>query len=121
MRDDQAAAQARRRDRRRAAFHEAHRGHDVGTRSNGAVYCRTCVRPDTRVDQAAVDRAVAGDPPASLNAAERELAIVQLRGVALTFALIAARVGCSASTARQVYHRHMRAAAAVVDHAAAAA
>lgn len=87
-------------------YDELHQGHDVVVRSNGWPYCRSCRRGDRDIDEIAVVRAAAGDPPGYLTPAEREAAILELRGYGLTYALIAERVGCSLFTAWRACDRN---------------
>lgn len=73
---------------------ERHEGHDVTTTTAGRLYCRTCKRGDLDVDEIAVERAVAGQPPERLTIAEREAAVAQLLLAGLGPVEIARRVGC---------------------------
>lgn len=73
---------------------ERHEGHDVTTTTAGHLYCRTCKRGELDVDEIAVERAVAGQPPERLTTAEREAAVAQLLLAGLDLVEIARRVGC---------------------------
>ena len=73
---------------------ERHDGHDVTTTKAGRPYCRTCKRGELDVDEVAVARAVAGEPPERLTPAEREAAIAQLLLMGYGAAEIARRVNC---------------------------
>ena len=75
---------------------ERHEGHDVTTTTAGHMYCRTCKRGEHDVDEIAVERAVAGEPPERLTTAEREAAVARLLliGDGITLVEIAQRVGC---------------------------
>lgn len=101
----------------RARFDEKHAGHCVidtpRLTPNGVPYrrCLTCAPARRRsprpsdVDEVAVVRAVAGDPPPRLLPAERRAAILQLRP-ALPVPVIAEVVRCSQRTVE----RHLAAA-----------
>lgn len=72
---------------------------------NGWVFCRECRRIRDRAryvpahpDEAAIDRATAGDPPDRLTPRERHAAIHQLDARRLSAAVIAERVRCSTRT-----------------------
>lgn len=84
---------------------ERHEGHDVITTGHGRLYCRTCKRGDQDVDEIAVARAVAGDPPQRLTVAEREAAVAQLVLMGFRATEIARRVGCRPVSARQIMAR----------------
>jgi hypothetical protein len=84
---------------KRRRFARRHGDHDVITTSDGRPYCRTCVRGDHDIDEIAVVRAARGDAPERLRIAEREAAIVQLRGYGYSYRLIGERVGCTLRTA----------------------
>lgn len=73
---------------------ERHEGHDVTTTAAGHLYCRTCKRGELDVDEIAVERAVAGQPPERLTTAEREAAVAQLLLAGLDLVEIARRVRC---------------------------
>ncbi|MGK5529339.1 helix-turn-helix domain-containing protein [Streptomyces sp. URMC 129] len=80
-----------------------HPGHTVITDAAGRRYCVTCrsehrPRPAVEPDPIAVDRAIAGDPPASLLPAERAAAVAALRAADLTGRQIATRLGCAERT-----------------------
>lgn len=77
---------------------ERHEGHDVTTTSTGRVYCRTCKRGDQDVDEVAVARAVAGDPPGRLSVAEREAAVAELSLMGVGVVEIARRLRCDRQT-----------------------
>lgn len=96
---NRAAAAEREAAEWRRQWDEIHDGHDVVSRRDGRRACRTCIRGDADIDEAAVERAEGGDPPSRLTIAEREAAIVHLRSYGLTYALIAERVGCTLRTA----------------------
>jgi ATP/maltotriose-dependent transcriptional regulator MalT len=76
---------------------ERHQGHDVTTTAAGRLYCRTCHRGEHDVDEIAVERAVAGDPPDRLTTAEREAAVTQLVLMGVARDEIARRVNCDRS------------------------
>lgn len=83
----------------RARRHQnRHAGHEIRTRSNGTTHCLTCWRGDNDIDQAAVDRAVAGRPPAYMSYAERHAAILTLANKGLTRRQIAQTVGVCIET-----------------------
>lgn len=84
---------------------ERHAGHDVTTTSHGRLYCRTCKRGEQDVDEMAVARAVAGDPPSRLTVAEREAAVAQLSLMGFGVVEIAQRVGCSRWAAWDIRRR----------------
>lgn len=73
---------------------ERHAGHDTITTAAGRVYCLTCKRGELDVDDIAVGRAVAGEPPERLTPAEREAAVTQLLQARFALVEIAQRVGC---------------------------
>lgn len=90
-----------------------HRGRD----SLGRLICRECRRISARnrarrlytpaePDPAAIERAIAGDPPDRLTPRERHAAIQQLDTWQLTSTVIAERIRCS----RRTVHRHRAAA-----------
>ncbi|PWW50248.1 hypothetical protein [Actinokineospora spheciospongiae] len=103
QREHAAVHQARRTADARAAFAAEHAGHDTDRTRDGRNYCRTCRRGDDYIDEIAVERAVAGSPPARLTVAEREAAVVELRGFGYPFWLIAHRVGISLRTAWRLW------------------
>ncbi len=83
--------------------------------SRGWLYCRECNRLRARrnrdavtPDTAAIDRAVAGDPPERLTPRERQAAITRLDQWGLSSAVIAERIRCS----RRTVHRARSRAAA---------
>lgn len=82
---------------------------NLAHRPNGWAYCRACARIRSRnwfatnragagPDDAAIARAVAGDPPARLTPRERHAAIAQLDAQRLPASVIAERVHCSKRT-----------------------
>lgn len=77
---------------------ERHDGHDVTTTTDGRLYCRTCKRGAQDVDEIAVARAVAGDPPGRLTVAERESAVAQLSLMGVGVVEIARRLRCDRQT-----------------------
>lgn len=84
---------------------ERHEGHDVITTRHERLYCRTCTRGDRDVDEVAVARAVAGDPPQRLTVAEREAAVARLVLMGVGAIEIARRVGCTPVSARGIMAR----------------
>lgn len=90
-------------DRRFWAVHEGHRVTEEGP--TGRRRCLQCTPHRFDVDEVAVLRAVAGDPPQRLNPAERAAAVLQLHERQLPPEVIAERVGCSVRTVWRVYHR----------------
>lgn len=90
----------------RAEWDTLHAGHDVILKRDARWFCRSCYRGDLDIDEIAVERAESGDPPSRLTIAEREAAILHLRGYRLTYELIAARVGCTLRTAWKVCNRY---------------
>jgi DNA-binding NarL/FixJ family response regulator len=85
----------------------------------GGLICRECRRQTdhkkhlrryqpAQPDEAAIERAAAGDPPERLTPRERHAAITQLDRQQLSSAVIAERVGCS----RRTVHRARSRAAA---------
>lgn len=90
---------------RERKFTKRHGGHDVIPAADGRRYCRTCRNADD-VDEMAVERAAAGDPPARLTPAERAAAVLQLTGKGLTNEVIAQRIRCHPRT---VYAARQRA------------
>lgn len=90
----------------REKYDELHDEHDVIVKRDGRRFCRTCARGDLDIDEIAVERAESGDPPSHLTIAEREQAILHLRGYRLTYESIAERVGCSLRTAWKVCDRY---------------
>jgi len=76
-----------------------HAGHELIETRDGRHFCRTCHRGAQDVDEMAIVRAVAGDPPARLSPAERRAAVLELRALGLTLDLTAQRIGCARSTA----------------------
>lgn len=96
---------------RRRTWDRRHLDHDVRLSVSGRRTCRTCrasraARPE--VDEVAVRRAAAGDPPDRLRPVDRAEAVVRLRGRGLTHAAIAERVGCSVRTVERVLARTRR-------------
>jgi hypothetical protein len=87
-------------------FTYRHDGHDVIPTVDGRRYCRTCNTGAHDVDEIAVERAAGGEPPARLSRAEREAAVIELRGYGYPYWLIAARVGCSLRTAWNICRRN---------------
>ncbi|WP_159106697.1 helix-turn-helix domain-containing protein [Streptomyces rishiriensis] len=73
-------------------------------RAAGDTWTWTAPEPD----EAAIERAAAGDPPAELTWVERRAAIEQCERWGLPVRVIAARVGCTTET---VYYARRRAAA----------
>jgi hypothetical protein len=63
------------------------------------------VRAADEVDEIAVLRAIAGNPPQELTRAERDAAVVRLRSWGLTYKVIGERVGCSLHTANGICGR----------------
>lgn len=84
---------------------ERHEGHDVTTTKAGQLYCRTCRRGDQDVDEVAVERAVAGEPPERLTTAEREAAVALLLLEGLGRAEIARRVRCDRAHIGRIKNR----------------
>lgn len=76
-------------------FQRRHDEHDVIPTLDGRRYCRTCNRGEHDVDEMVIERVVAGDRPARVNAAELEAAVIQLRLHQYPYSLIAERAGCS--------------------------
>jgi DNA-binding NarL/FixJ family response regulator len=81
--------------------------------SRGWLYCRECNRvrarrPAAEPDEAAIERAAAGDPPERLTPRERQAAITRLDQRGLSSAAIAERIRCS----RRTVHRARSRAAA---------
>ncbi|MFD4596785.1 helix-turn-helix domain-containing protein [Streptomyces sp. NPDC058464] len=87
---------------------------------NGWLYCLACARSRNQTwhatnytpaqpDEAAIERAAAGDPPARLTPRERHAAITRLDSWQLSAAVIAERVRCSERT---VYRARSKEAAA---------
>ena len=74
-------------------------------RAAGDAWTWTAPEPD----EAAIERAAAGDPPAELTWIERRAAIEQCERWGLPVPVIAARVGCTTET---VYYARRRRAAA---------
>jgi uncharacterized protein YerC len=71
--------------------------------------CRECVRIRQRryyvpaqPDEAAIERAVAGDPPERLTPRERHAAVARLHSWQLPASVIAERVGCSQRTVHRI-------------------
>lgn len=78
-------------------WNERHAGHTIVRDRAGSRRCRTC-RRRYRLDVAAVERAMGGDPPARLTPAERAEAVLRLRSHGLPGTRIAERVGCAERT-----------------------
>ncbi|HEX6359487.1 hypothetical protein [Actinophytocola sp.] len=78
---------------------ERHAGHDTIVRASGTRCCRSCWRGDYDVDEVAVQRAVDGDPPARLSIAERQLALLEMQRLGLTYDQIGARLRCTPEAA----------------------
>jgi DNA-binding NarL/FixJ family response regulator len=82
----------------------------------GNRYCRACQRVAERryrqrtPDEMAILRAVMGDPPARLTAAERQAAVLRLRRRGLSAEAIAARVRCTPRTVWRIAARTREAA-----------
>lgn len=78
---------------------------------DGTRFCRQCKRAQhnkrirTLVDELAVERAVAGDPPARLTPSERRQAVARLITWRLDTKEIAERVGCSDRTIFRIRKR----------------
>lgn len=75
-----------------------HDGHELRTRVNGTVYCLSCWRGASDVDEIAVERAVAGEPPEHMTIAERQAAIQLLHGRKLSAREVARRLDTSSRT-----------------------
>jgi hypothetical protein len=78
---------------------------NVAHYANGWLYCLACKQARQRAqyipaqpDEAAIERAVAGDPPERLTPRERHAAIRRLDRHPLPAQIIAERVGCSKRT-----------------------
>ncbi|MBT2449452.1 helix-turn-helix domain-containing protein [Streptomyces sp. ISL-43] len=89
---------------RHRKFAQKHAGHDVTQVSDNRRHCRTCRTAD--LDEVAVERATAGDPPAHLNTAERAAAVFQLTSKGLTNAAIAQRIRCHPRTVYAIRQRN---------------
>lgn len=86
-------------------FDAKHPGHPTSLRPGGHRTCLVCTR-QFEVDEIAVLRATAGDPPARLNPAERQAAVLQLRRQQLSGSEIARRIGCTDRTVWRVLRRN---------------
>jgi hypothetical protein len=86
----------------------------------GWLYCRACARHRSRTwfadnyvpaepDEAAIERAAAGDPPKRLTPRERRAAIRQLDAWQLPASVIAERVSCSPRTVHRARSRQQAA------------
>ena len=93
------------RDKWRRDWDKKHAGHDITRDRIGRRYCLTCPARTWSVDETAVDRAVAGDPPERLTVAEREAAVLLLKQRGLPGATVAARVGCTDRTVWRILAR----------------
>lgn len=90
--------------RSRGAWERRHAGHDVTAFADGRRICRTC-DPRYQVDQAAVERAVSGDPPQALSHAERQQVVLTLARQGTPRRLIAERALCSPRTVQRILRR----------------
>lgn len=88
----------------RHRWNRRHAGHHVDTWPDGRRRCRTC---DARYqqDQAAVERALAGDPPPALTQRERRTVVLTLVDRGLSGPEIAWRAGCTVRTVRRIRRR----------------
>lgn len=80
-----------RREQHRAAFLQAHKGHDIHMATRGP-FCIDCFDGAPDIDRAAVERAVAGDPPRGMTPAETGIAVHILTARGLSGREIALRV-----------------------------
>ncbi|ONH62326.1 hypothetical protein CcI49_02815 [Frankia sp. CcI49] len=78
-----------------------HEGHELRTRTDGAVFCLSCWRGEAYVDEIAVERAVAGDPPEYLTVAERAEAIDRLLATGMSQLAAARRLKISVRTVQR--------------------
>lgn len=85
-------------------FEDRHPGHPTTSGPAGRRWCLICKRVSP-IDESAVERAAAGDPPARLNPAERQAAVLRLRRQQLSGTEIARRIGCTDRTVWRVLSR----------------
>lgn len=82
---ERADSEVAREVRRRIDHRRRHAGHRITVRSNdGGHYCVSCARGDFDLDEAAIVRAMAGDPPEGMTPAERRAAAARLTAAGLS-------------------------------------
>lgn len=94
----------------RRRWNKRHKGHAIAIDRAGRRYCRTCPRTWS-IDDAAIERAIAGDPPERLSVAERQEAVIRLRQLGVSGQKVAERVGCTDRTVWRILRRVEGAAA----------
>ncbi|ABW14411.1 transcriptional regulator, LuxR family [Parafrankia sp. EAN1pec] len=85
----------------REEYLDEHAGHELRTRVNGTVYCLACWRGESDIDEVAVERAIAGEPPERMSIAERHHAIRRLHGKGPSAREIARRLSISSRTVQR--------------------
>lgn len=103
---------SRERRRRWAAYLDLHDDHDVVITVAGWLFCVDCRNGHDDIDEIAVDRAVAGDPPVGMSPAETGTAVGILTARGLSAREIGRRLHCSPRTVARHRARARRRAAA---------